>query len=417
MGVGLNFKILRHGALILSVSMLVAGCSIRSVIVDVDSPKYFANKSLVIPKEGITITSPIHLVGRVDILGEGPIFLKGKGRIVVEENSQAALRNVSIEATEIEASDGEMPVRLISIGTGKKTSLSMEDGSIVVDIPYEKGTSDAPWDQSPKYWVVGISDDSGEQASQVTVNVRNNRFLNRNAYSAGALGLWQDPQNEASAALVGEITGNTFEGFHGVITANKMKGYLVSGNRLVRNSFANIFVSGENVDVADNKVYYPGNGTTGDGIAVIGRFVDSKIEGNTIFAGSCYGVLIKGDEISNLSIEGNSIANGVTTAIQIEGSTKKAKNITVRDNTMSGNYGFAVTLREVENSTIENNFFSGNAKGFPSQVYIEKSPGTVLSDNLSAIVLTPDWAKGLELYRSHVKADDSSFTLPGAQAN
>ncbi|MEG0868749.1 MAG: right-handed parallel beta-helix repeat-containing protein [Hafnia sp.] len=384
---------------------------------DVGSPKYLMDQSLVVPKEGITITSPLHLAGRVEISGGGPIFLKGEGRIVVSKNSHVVLRNASIEVSAVKAADGDRPTHMIAVEEGRETSLSFEDSSMVVDIPYEKDTSSAPWDQPPKYWAVGISRVGADPANVVRVTVRNTRFINRQAYAAGALDFWRNAQVVNAAILKGEIVENEFENFHGVISVNNMKGFKVSENRLVRNSFHNIFVSGEGVLIKDNKVYYPGNGTTGDGVTVLGKFVSSKIEGNTIFVGSCFGVLMRGGELSNFSVERNTIINGVTTAIQIEGATNKATGVSVKNNVISGNYGFAITLLRVEDATIESNDFSDNAKGFPSQIYVEESSRVVLNNNFSAIALTPEWAKGLKLYRSHVKSDDSSFTLPGAHAN
>ena len=410
---GLNMK--KHGFSILIIAMLFAGCSSRSVMVDVKSPGYLIDRSIIVPEQGVIVTSPLHLVGRVDILGGGPIIIKGDGRIVVEKDSKVVIRNVDIKASEIRAGDGESPVYFVAIHQGQKTSFTLEGSKFLVDVPYEKNDSSDPWDQASKYFAIGIVDAGDEPSTVVNLAVRNTSFINKNSYSSGAMNLIQNTRLENDSVLVGEIVDSQFEGFHGVISANKMKGFKVSGNQLSRNSFANIFVGGDDVEVSNNKIYYPGHGTTGDGITVLGRFVNGRILGNTIFVGSCFGMLFRGDEISNLLIEGNSIINGVTTAIQIEGVTSKARDIVIRENVMAGSYGFAISFLDVENSIIERNNFSENAKGFPSQVYMEKSTGVVLSNNLSAAALTPKWASGLELYRSHVKPDNTSFTLPGAQ--
>ena len=407
-----NFRVMSFGLAIFSIPMFVVGCSSRSIMMDVYSPQELRDQSVVIPSQGISITSPLHLAGNVEILGGGKIILKGEGRVVVEKNSKVSLRNVFIEASEIITVESEKSVYLVTVKPGRNTSLVIDDSKFVVDIAYENSGLEAPWDQPPKIWVVGIPDVDVDPTHAMKLVIRNSNFINEQPYAAGALELLQTASADFLPTLKGEIEGSEFYGFHGVIRANNLQGFTVSGNRLVKNSFANIFVHGDDVTVKSNKIYFPGNGTTGDGITALGKLTDSVIDNNTIFVGSCYGILVRGREVSDLKVVNNTIINGITTAVLVAGAENKAKDVSVTNNMISGNYGFAVAFSGVESSKIEGNYFSNNAIGYPSQVYIESSPNVVLKYNLVAPSLTPEWTKGLKLYRSHVQIDDSSFTLP-----
>ena len=413
----MKFKELKGSFCIFFILVIASGYASSAVMKDVEAPQNIKNQSVVIPQAGITITAPLRLIGKVNIVGRGPIRLKGKGRIIVEQNSKVAIENVSIAASEIKVSEDESVVYLISINTGARTSFSLHNSSIVLDIPYEKTNASAPWDEPPKYWAIGIPDVLSEFGSSTKVMLSGNKFRNIQPYGAGALSLRQTFVSQTPLTLRGEIIGNEFHGFHGAITANVLDGFKISRNRLVRNSFSNIFIGGQDVDVSDNDIYYPGDGNTGDGITVLNKLVNGRIEGNTIFVGSCYGILLRGDEIKGVLISDNNIINGITTAIQVEALSKKIESVTVSNNMISGNYGFAVTFLGVENSIIENNHFSGNARGFPSQIYVERSPGLAVRGNLNAQPLSPEWAKEHELYRTHVNIDDSTYTLPGVKAD
>lgn len=386
-------------------------------MMDVDGPQELRSQSVVIPSEGVVITSSLHLIGDVEISGEGPITLKDKGRIIVEKNSQVNLKNVSIQASGIKVAEDEASVYLIAVKPGASTSLVIDDSKFVVDIPYEKSELEAPWDQPPKFWVVGIPNVGADPVNAMNIVMRNSYFLNKQPYAAGALELLQNIPDDFSPILKGEVKGSEFHGFHGVIRANNLKGFSVSGNRLVKNSFANISVQGDNVMIENNKIYYPGSGTTGDGITAFGKFTNGVIDNNLIFVGSCYWVLVRGGGVNEISIKNNSIINGITSAILIDGPEGGARNVSVANNVIAGNHGFAVALSGVKDAVINNNHFSDNAKGFPSQVYLESSSNVVLKHNFIAPALTPEWARGLQLYRSHVKIDDTSFTFPRTQVS
>ena len=413
----MNFRVLCRALAILSIIILVVGCSNRSIMMDVDIPQELKNQAVVIPPEGVVITSALHLVGDVEILGGGPIFLRGEGRIVVEKNSQVRLVNISIQASEIKAVEGEKPVYLVSIKQGESTSLLIENSRFFINIPYGKPEIDAPWDQPPKLWTIGVASGGSDLGGAMGIAILNSHFFNVQPYAAGALALTQSIKGKVSPKLKGKIEGSEFHGFHGVIVANNLDGFSIAENSLVRNSFSNIFVHGDSVNIKGNKILFPGNGTTGDGITALGKFTNSMVVNNSIFAGSCYGVLIRGKDISGLTISGNSIVNGISSAIYVEGSEDNASGVSVSGNMIAGNYGFAVVFVGVEESVVESNNFSDNAKGFLSQIYMESSSRVLLRDNLTAPALTPEWAKGLQLYRSHVSNDDSIFMLPGVQAD
>ena len=405
-----------RGFCVFFISAFLAEFSFGNTNYDVSVPMTWSNRSYVLSDEGVNVSSTLRLSGKVKIKG-GSLNLTGEGRIILERGSSVVFSGLSINAARIRPSSTGLVNYLIELRGGRNSSLIIENSSFFVDIPYLASGQEKPWDQPPNYWLIGMRDVSENSGGTTQFILRNNRFLSAHAYAAGAIALRQTITTKVKPKLAGEIASNEFQGFHGVITANSMQRFKVSNNRLVKNSFANIFVGGHKVQVTGNRIYYPGNGTTGDGITVVDDFTDSLIDGNSIFVGSCYGMWIKSDYVNGLLITNNTVVNGITTAIQVEGINNPVKNVMVKNNLISGNKGFAITFLGVESSSIEDNNFSDNAPGFPSQVYIERSPGLQISGNLSATPLTPEWATENRLYRSHVNSADTTFTLPVVEAH
>lgn len=209
-----------------------------------------------------------------------------------------------------------------------------------------------------------------------------------------------------------EIAKNAFSGFHGAINTPNLDNLSITGNELTRNSFTNILASGKNLLIQHNEVLYPGDGTTGDGITILGDISNSSIRDNTIFAGSCYGILIKGGTATHLEITQNKVLNGITSAIQVEGNKQENRNISISHNVIIGNYGFAVALIDTNDVDVTSNHIVKNARSFPSQIYIENSSRIAIDGNLNSKELSPEWSKSLALYRSHVFSDNNVFTLP-----
>jgi len=390
--------------------LFVLSCNADDSMTDIDSPTIWKDKSLNIPDEGIIISSELRLEGDIKLHG-GSISIVGGGRVVAAVNSNIEIDEVTFLISEVQTERDEYQVNLISILGGSRSSLSIRDSEFIADIAYSPNAGKNPWDQPPRDFLIGMPDNLKNFSSQTKISIIRSRFNSINPYSAGAISIRPTVKAKYMPIFSGEISNNNFSGFHGVIVADNLARFSITGNRLIKNTFANIFAGGDKVSIEGNVVLYPGVGTTGDGITAIGRLTNSVIKNNTIFAGSCYGILIKGDQVKNIDIQENNITNGITTAIQIESQTKPAKNIQISRNIISSNKGFAVTLIGIDDSSIEDNDFSDNAPGFPSQVYVERTSGLDLTGNMVAMPIGPDWAEKLELNRSHVSTDNSTFTM------
>lgn len=402
-------------AFLLVVFAEFSGCAAIAEKTDVSAPQVWKDENITLPEAGLTVSSSLYLKGQVNITG-GALKLTGKGRLIIENNSAISITGTTILVAGATPTEGNEPNYIISLRGGAKTSFTATNNNISINIPYSDRNLETPWDQPPLYWLFGMPRKELDDGGLLNLTIRNNKFVSSSPYSTGAIAIRQISKESASPTLTGDILQNEFSGFHGVIALDNLHKFHISENRLLRNNYANIFAGGNEVEISENKIYYPGNGTTGDGITVIGKLVNSRIDGNTIFDGSCYGILIRGSEIKGVEISNNTILNGITTAIQLDSIENPISDITVRGNIISGNKGFAVTFMGVKNSIIEHNHFTANAPGFPAQIYVEKSPKLVVTGNLSAPPLTPEWASKLELNRTHVYSDDSTFTLPDAQA-
>lgn len=385
-------------------------CYAEDSKVDVDSPTAWKDKNINIPDEGMIVSSELRLEGDVKLHG-GSVSIVGRGRIVAAVNSNVEIDNVTLLISGIQPEENEHQVNLISVLGGSKSSFIVKDSEVIADIEYSPSPGPSPWDQPPGYFVIAMPDDLKRFSSQTKISIIRNKFTSVNPYSVGAISIRPTVKAKYVPVFSGEISDNSFYGLHGVVVADNLFGFNISGNRLVKNTFANIFAGGDRVSIEDNVILYPGGGTTGDGITAIGKLTNSKIQRNTIFAGSCYGVLIKGDQVNNVDISGNIIISGITTAIQVESQKKSARNILISRNIISSNKGFAVTFIGVDDSSIDDNDFSDNAPGFPSQVYVERTSGINVTKNMVASPIGPEWAGKMELNRSHVSTDNSTFTL------
>lgn len=392
-----------------------SGCTAIAEKTDVNEPQIWKDENITLPANGLTVSSALYLKGRVNITG-GAMRITRKGRLIIEKNSDISITGVTIVVAGATPTEGNEPNYLISVRGGAKTSFTAANNNILINTPYSDRNLESPWDQPPLYWLFGMPRKEMDEGGFLNLAIKNNKLVSSSPYSTGAIAIRQIPGESVSPTLTGEISQNEFNGFHGVIALDNLRKFHISDNRLLKNNYANIFAGGEEVEITENKIYYPGNGTTGDGITVIGKLKNSRIDGNTIFDGSCYGILIRGSEITRLQISNNTILNGITTAIQLDAIEKPISDITVKGNIISGNKGFAVTFVGVRDSSIEHNHFTANAPGFPAQIYVERSPHLTVTGNLSAPPLTPEWASKLELNRTHVFSDDSTFTLPDAQA-
>ncbi|KAB0479779.1 right-handed parallel beta-helix repeat-containing protein [Pseudomonas reinekei] len=403
-------------AIVLGFLLAVAGGVQASQMISPNIPR-LSTDTISVPAAGLTISDPIYIYGKLKIVGEGPLNITGRGRFVVEENAVLEINGVSIfisGLSEMETAD-DRTVVLMNGG-----ELRLQDNTVVVDVVYdqEKSRRLAPWDEAPRFWVVASGMSGRKKHASIKVKVKNNKFESKNIYSVGAINLSiktgaapLNAKNIINMKIGGEVEGNKFYNFHGVIKFEGGENVLVSDNFLMKNSYFNIAASGNKIAIQDNEIRYPGNGTTGDGITVLGIMVDSEISGNNIYAGSCYGIWINVSHASNVIIKDNLIVNGITSAIYVSNgiveSDKDINGIIIDNNVMTGNSGFAIAIQNGRNIEITNNNFEGNAPGFPAQIMKSDLAEITVSGNISAKKLTPEWAEEHALYR-HATYDDNS---------
>lgn len=80
-----NFRVMSFWLASFSIPIFVVGCSSRSIMMDVYSPQELRDQSVVIPSQGISITSPLHLAGNVEILGGGKLFSRERGELLLRK--------------------------------------------------------------------------------------------------------------------------------------------------------------------------------------------------------------------------------------------------------------------------------------------------------------------------------------------
>ncbi len=402
--------------------MFFSACTYAVERNKIDSPKTYTGSSTIhIPSSGLIISAPIHVSGKLKIKGHGPLTLNGAGRFVVDQNASLEIVGVPVLISDLDHEQGRRDEYIIQMDGGQ---LTLRNNNFIVDVPYSSGDSltNAPWGESPAYWVVGLGTIAKKKHRQVKVEILDNNFENRNLYSAGAIKLSTRENGESlsltelnSTYVAGKISANKFSGFHGAIFLYGGNGFNISGNFFEKNSYLSIIAGGKGVDILNNRILYPGNGATGDGITIHGIMVDGNVSGNLIYSGSCYGIWVLVNEAKNIKITDNTLVNGITSAIYL---SKIKKNddgaidgVLIQGNIMTGNAGFAVAIEDGRDVTIVKNHFEGNAAGFPAQIFMSSSAhGVVAKGNTSAKKLTPEWSKNIALYRHQTYEDNNIFS-------
>jgi len=163
---------------------------------------------------------------------------------------------------------------------------------------------------APSEWIISV-----KSCNECSIKIIDNIAHNFARYK---FGFFQSQQLPKSSVV--QIIENKIEGFHGVYYVNGTEKSVIRNNELRRNSFGNIVASNSSkLKITNNKVIFPGNGTSGDGLTVSGG-VDIEILDNEVIAGSCYGIWLISTSKSPLSeiiVKNNIITDGITSGIYI----------------------------------------------------------------------------------------------------
>lgn len=164
---------------------------------------------------------------------------------------------------------------------------------------------------------------------------------------------------------------NRFTGFHGVVGVGGLIFADVIGNYLSRNTFIQFVFRGDDIKFHNNRVHYPGNGQTGDGLNVVGSIRNCSIIGNDIYNGSCYGMAIYSEKIENLTIRDNFVYKDITHAILLMNKSPSNSwfNVNIINNILVDNIGgIAISGIDCSGIKINGNYFQNNLKNWPSPV-------------------------------------------------
>jgi hypothetical protein len=180
-------------------------------------------------------------------------------------------------------------------------------------------------------------------------------------------------------------SNNSFIGFHGVVGVGGLISADVVGNYLSRNTFIQFVFRGDNIKFHNNRVHYPGNGQTGDGLNVIGSIRNCSIVSNDIFYGRCYGMAIYSEKIENLTIRDNFIYKDITHAIILKSKSLSNAwlNVDILNNIIVDNIGgVAISGLDCSGVKINGNYFQNSLKNWPSPVLSFNSSIDYFVDNL-----------------------------------
>lgn len=363
----------------------------------------------------MVVDRPFVIDGTVSLVNQS-ILITGDGRIIVSDGSSLSVSKSQISINNITGSAGP----IIELGD---SALSIDQTMVVTNTAYIPfAGSSKPWDDPPKWWAVGLSASAMETPELTSISVSSSEFLNQQRYSIGAIGIWGHPLGSDSVAadgsgITGKIVGNVFTNFHGAIQGRGLRQFTIENNLLQNVSFANIAASGVDITIGYNKIFYPGSGTTGDGITSLDRLTDSSIVGNTIVGGSCYGILMHVGFGKNIEVSGNTITNGITSALMIRAETVSGApglidGISVRHNVFLQNNGFGLATQGDVRGEIMANHFDGNAPRFPAQIFSSSPVASLkVAGNRSPSGYPLDLTQGIHQYSTVSESADMIHRL------
>jgi len=199
------------------------------------------------------------------------------------------------------------------------------------------------------------------------INMHHNNIYSLDNYSAGLI--FSNAKKDYKDYSIYNIKDNTFNNLHGVLYINYFTGE-IKNNNFLRNSFGNmVFSYTENISVENNNIYFPGNGTSGDGMT-LSFLNNSTFKNNKIVGGSCYGIAVRGNN-KNVKFIENLISDDITGALYFAPNTK-GKNILIKNNLFLNNDSWAIAF--TNNTLFSDLHISNNI--------FHKGNDTKLSDNL-----------------------------------
>ncbi len=234
--------------------------------------------------------------------------------------------------------------------------------------------------------------------SITTVTIVDSKFSAKSSESLGLVALYE--LNDLMAGdfiniarndgyFTGEFSRNTITGFNSVFLGLDLKNFDITHNNFNHNYGGNIGVSGRNITIDSNKILYPGNGGNGDGITGFSYLRDVRITNNTITHGSCYGMWFLTQNVSNLLVENNRVAKGITGGIHFSESSFappnasiKVRDIMVKNNTLIGNQGFGISVdKNMSGITVEENHLIDNHPKYEEEIGVSKASKVSLKNN------------------------------------
>jgi len=192
-------------------------------------------------------------------------------------------------------------------------------------------------------------------------NVKGNLFITNNIFNVNltyTVGLIKSSIDFNTQNHI--VKKNTITNFHGGITLLNTNKSHIEDNILRQVSYGAIFVSGQDLNILNNNIFFPGNFDVGDGILLINS-KNVLISENKIFNSSCYGIqIINSSEIKLMS---NTIVDGITYAIYLSSDLKNAVISKVLKEK------FLLSMKNTLNNkiTIAYNYLSQNRYGITAQ--------------------------------------------------
>ncbi len=207
-----------------------------------------------------------------------------------------------------------------------------------------------------------------------------------------------------------EISNNTITGTVGgiYVTGDNIN---IHDNKLTSVNFGNIVVSGNDIDIFDNIIFNSGHGTlarpsAGDGITVGDFSSNITIRNNVIQTCYCYCVWVHSNG-RDIRILNNNINSSVTHGIFVDDG---AENLIVRHNEFSGNFGAGLAISKVFGKALisENKFILNSIYIDPRNQSIEVKNNIFLNMLFSEPVVNEDYSALFSESNSVVDFSDSA---------
>lgn len=258
-----------------------------------------------------------------------------KGSFIVEDNASLTITNSVVHGT----LSVKNPV-LFNVDQG---SLYFRNNQVYIE---SHGVEAHPTTQALQYVI--------QLAMATNFELSGNSFEIDKPFTSGVL------VTTASIPTSGiKIQNNKFNGFHGVLYLVGTDKALISGNRLVRNTYGNIVVIGSHSSIIGNTIEFAGNNRLGNSIDVIDSN-DIEVSKNILLTPTCHGIYVFNSR--NVLVDDNRIFGGITYALNVL--TYPEKLISQDQEYLKGllgNYHLKNMLSS--NVTISNNFISQNRYG------------------------------------------------------